>query len=111
MKKHEAIETVIIDALHEVRIDEEMPATSAEQTLISSILKSTAHIGGLTIVAGFYDPEIEFPNLPADSVFHCGPEGDQAVKGEPRRIAMAGLAMAMIRRMRVVFRSLFRRNV
>ena len=61
LKKHAGVETVIIDALHQVRFDGDTPATRAEQRLISSVLRSTAHVGKLRIVAGFCDPAIRVP--------------------------------------------------
>jgi hypothetical protein len=111
LKKHEDVETVIIDALHQVRFDGDTPATRAEQRLISSVLQSTAHVGQFHIIAGFYDPYVPFANLPADSGIYCGPEGDEAVKPEPKRIAIAGLAMAIVGRLRTFCTSLFRRIV
>jgi hypothetical protein len=111
LKKHQDVEAVIVDALHLIRFDRKNPATRAKQRLISSVLRSTAHVGKLQIVAGFYDPEIDFPTLAADSVFHCGSGENETVKADQRRIAIASLAMATIRRMRAVCKSLFRRIV
>jgi hypothetical protein len=64
LKKHEDVETVIIDALHQVRYEGDKPTTKAERRLISSVLQSTAHVGHLHIIAGFYDKHISFPSLP-----------------------------------------------
>jgi hypothetical protein len=108
LKKHEAVEVVIVDALHKVRFDGDTPATRDEQRLISTVLQSTAHVGRFHIIAGFYDPYFPFADLPADSAFYCGPEGDEAVKPEPKRIAIAGLAMAIVGRLRTFCSSLFR---
>ena len=72
LKKNEDVETVVIDALHRVRIDAERLATRTEQGLISSVLKSTAKVGKLRIVAGFYDPDVEFPDIHGDTVLYCG---------------------------------------
>jgi hypothetical protein len=111
LKKHQGIEAVIVDALHRVRLDGSKHTTSKEQSHISSILKATANVGRMNIVAGFYDLEVEFPNLPADTVFHCGSGQGETTKAEPRRIAIARLAMAQIKRIRAAWLSLFRRIV
>jgi hypothetical protein len=111
LKKHEGVEVVIVDALHQVRLDGSKPTTSTEQSHISSILKSTANVGRLNIVAGFYDPEAKFPNLPADSVLYCDSGQSESTKAEPKRIAIASLAIAKIGWIRKACRSLFRRIV
>ena len=72
LKKQHSAEAIVIDALHLVRFDRERQATRTEQDLISLILRSTAHVGKLRIVAGFYDSEVEFPEIHGDTVFHCG---------------------------------------
>lgn len=72
LKKHHSVEAIVIDALQRVRFDGEKQPTKSEQELISLILLSTARVGKLRIVAGFYDPEVEFPNIHGDTVFYCG---------------------------------------
>jgi hypothetical protein len=111
LKKHEAVETVIIDALHQVHSERDKPATRAEQRLISSVLQSTAHVGHFHVVAGFYDPCVPFPNLLSDSAFYCGSGQRETTEAEPRRIAIAAPAMALPRWIRKVCSSPFRRFV
>ena len=96
LKKHYAVEAIVIDALHKVRFDGEKQATKNEQSLMSSILKSTAHVGNLRIVAGFYDPEVKFPNLAADTVFQCDSmQQAEAQAGHPQTAVAKRVAAKM----------------
>lgn len=99
MKKHVGVETVAIDALHHVRFDVEGQATNAEQSLITRLIQSTAHMAKLTIVAGFYDPEVEFPDLHGDTIFHCGPGNQKTSNQKPVTKSIVHSAMAAMLRL------------
>jgi hypothetical protein len=71
LSKEEGVEVLIVDALDCIEVKLGVPTSQMERRLISSLFKSTAHIGEMTIAAGYNVPDDAFADLAADSVFHC----------------------------------------
>ncbi len=73
VKRQEAVEVLIIDALHRIEFEQGNDSTPKEQHWTSQVLMALAHAGELTVIAGFHRPHVPFPDLVADSVSYCEP--------------------------------------
>ena len=71
LKRNKGVEVLLIDALHRVEFEPGKISSPTEQRWISQVLRAVAHAGELTVVAGFHLPGVPFPDLAADSVYHC----------------------------------------
>jgi len=73
LKKTEGAEVIVIDALHRIEFEPGKLSSPSQHRFISEVLCSVAHVGELTVVAGYNRPHVPFPDLVADSVSYCEP--------------------------------------
>ena len=71
LKKQEGVEVFVVEGLHHIELESGKQTSQTEQRFVSALLRSVAHIGELTIVAGHYSPDDPFADLSCDSVFYC----------------------------------------
>jgi hypothetical protein len=71
LRRQEGIEVLLIDALHRVEFEPGRASSPTEQLWISQAMQAVAHVGELTVVAGFDSPGVPFPDLASDSTFYC----------------------------------------
>lgn len=73
VKKSEGAEVIVIDALHRMEWEPGQLSNQRQHRFMSEVLRSVAHAGELTVVAGFNRLHVPFPDLASDSTFHCEP--------------------------------------